>query len=310
VHIVDPDWRYRFLLASEAVSASERNRLNQLTAQGRLIRVARGVYLDPLRSDPDPDVRFRDRVRARALIDPDAVFGHASAAALWRLPRIAAWPQRVDLVGDRASGGRSTSGARHHRVGRPAVTESIDGIRVTDLARTIADLATSESILDTLVAADRALAGIVLGSSTIRLERRQLAAHQPAPGGRGASRFRFVLDFADGRAESPGETWSRLTISRAGLPAPRPQYRVDDAAGAMFADFAWPDHGVLGEFDGVAKYVREEFRAGRSVAEVVIEEKRREDRLRAAGWRVARWGWDVARSVPGLRRLLMDAGVR
>ncbi|MFW8746088.1 hypothetical protein, partial [Mesorhizobium japonicum] len=75
----------------------------------------------------------------------------------------------------------------------------------------------------------------------------------------------------------------------------------------MFADFAWPSYRLIGEFDGMGKYVRSDLTAGRDPAEVVVAEKLREDRLRAAGWRVVRWGWAQARSVPALRQVLTDA---
>ena len=77
----------------------------------------------------------------------------------------------------------------------------------------------------------------------------------------------------------------------------------------MFTDFWWPDHGVVGEFDGVGKYLREKWMDGRSAAEVVIDEKLREDRLRRQVSRVVRWGWDVGGSPSRLGLLLRQAGV-
>ena len=59
----------------------------------------------------------------------------------------------------------------------------------------------------------------------------------------------------------------------------------------------WGDSVVtIGEFDGVAKYIRQEFTQGKSAAEVVVEEKNRENRLRAAdkGHGMTRWDWAIA----------------
>ena len=42
-------------------------------------------------------------------------------------------------------------------------------------------------------------------------------------------------------------------------------------------DFAWPEYGLLGEFDGRGKYLRN-LKQGQSVADVVMAEKAREDR--------------------------------
>ena len=64
----------------------------------------------------------------------------------------------------------------------------------------------------------------------------------------------------------------------------------------MTVDFWWPATRVIGEFDGVAKYVRDEYAGSKSVAEVVLAEKTREDRLRALNTTVVRWGWAEAAS--------------
>ncbi|MFW8745876.1 hypothetical protein, partial [Mesorhizobium japonicum] len=117
--------------------------------------------------------------------------------------------------------------------------------------------------------------------------------------------------FADAASGSAGESLSRVAIHRAGLPAPVLQQRFDDAAGlAGIVDFWWPEAGVIGEFDGVGKYLRDLSGRGRDTAQIVIDEKRREDRLRALGFRVVRWGWRAARSRGELRSLLIRSGLR
>ena len=56
-------------------------------------------------------------------------------------------------------------------------------------------------------------------------------------------------------------------------------------------DFGWPDLGVLREFDGKSKYGELMRRPGQSAEQVLVAEKRREDRLRELGWMVIRWMW-------------------
>lgn len=56
-------------------------------------------------------------------------------------------------------------------------------------------------------------------------------------------------------------------------------------------DFEWPEERLCGEFDGLAKYRRVEYLQGRTPSEAVIDEKRREDRIRATGRGVIRWTW-------------------
>ena len=101
---------------------------------------------------------------------------------------------------------------------------------------------------------------------------------------------RRVVAFADGRAESVGESRSRIAIARAGLPAPTLQLPVRLTVGTAYADFGWPAQRVLGEFDGKVKYGRL-LKPGQEPGDAVYEEKRREDAVRAQGWEVVRWRW-------------------
>jgi hypothetical protein len=97
---------------------------------------------------------------------------------------------------------------------------------------------------------------------------------------------------------------------RLGAPSPILQQRFDDEGGLIgFVDFWWPTQKVVGEFDGRGKYLRDEFTRGKTTAEVVLDEKRREDRLRGLGFRVVRWGWSEAQSLPALERKLASAGL-
>jgi hypothetical protein len=307
----DPTWRDRFTLTASALTSAERNALARAADAGRLLRVSRGAYVDASsRLTQSRDRAYRDLVHARHLISPSAlVFSHASAAVLWRLPRIGVWPGSAHVLSARPSGRSGRQFVQH--LG-PAVdsTDSIDGVTVTSLARTLIDLARTESVSDALVAMDAGLAGVVLGRRLFTVSREQCAEELARVGsGRGVRSARFAIEFADAESESPGETLSRLSIARAGLTAPVLQQRFVDAEGRIFTDFWWPEWGVAGEFDGVGKYLREEWTDGRSAAEVVIDEKRREDRLRRQVSTVVRWGWDVAGSASRLGRLLREAGV-
>ena len=71
------------------------------------------------------------------------------------------------------------------------------------------------------------------------------------------------------------------------------QYEVRSADGALLGttDWGWPEHGLLGEFDGRVKYGRL-LRPGQDAGDVVFAEKRREDLLReASGHRMVRLIW-------------------
>jgi hypothetical protein len=95
-----------------------------------------------------------------------------------------------------------------------------------------------------------------------------------------------------------------------GFPIPELQVDFSDRRGFIgTVDFWWPDQQLIGEFDGVAKYIRLEYTSGRSAAEVVVDEKNRENRLRARGPRVTRWDWSIAKSPALLLEHLTGAGL-
>jgi len=97
----------------------------------------------------------------------------------------------------------------------------------------------------------------------------------------------------------------------AGIPTPELQVELYGASGKRyFADFYWRDLRLIGEFDGVAKYKDPKFLRGRTPEQALLDEKTREDDLRAAQHGFSRWGWDVALSPARLAAQLRKAGVR
>jgi hypothetical protein len=119
-------------------------------------------------------------------------------------------------------------------------------------------------------------------------------------------RLTIPVLMADEKAESPGESRGRWLFWTAGLPAPLLQFEVRDSSGELIGicDWGWPDHGLLGEFDGRSKYGRL-LRPGQAPGEVVFAEKRREDRLReVTGCAMIRLVWDdYSRPQATIRRI-------
>jgi hypothetical protein len=66
---------------------------------------------------------------------------------------------------------------------------------------------------------------------------------------------------------------------------------------------------MVGEADGDRKYLDESYRSGRTVEQVMIDEKVREDRLRALPLGVSRWRWKTAINPAALRAQLSAAGL-
>jgi hypothetical protein len=72
------------------------------------------------------------------------------------------------------------------------------------------------------------------------------------PGVRGLRQLRKTLNLADGGAESPYESLTRLLLIQNGFPRPQTQVRVYDERGRLFAriDIGWPEYRVGVDFEG------------------------------------------------------------
>lgn len=93
---------------------------------------------------------------------------------------------------------------------------------------------------------------------------------------RGVLQLRQLIPLADPRTESQPESWMRIDIADAGLPAPQPQYWITIGGRRVFRlDLAYPHAKVAVEYDG------REFHEG---DERVEADKRRRAWLRKQGW--------------------------
>lgn len=95
---------------------------------------------------------------------------------------------------------------------------------------------------------------------------------------RGVLQARELVPLADPRAESLRESWVRLELHDAELPAPVPQHRVYySTTGYYRLDLAYPAHLVVVEYDGAEFHDSEEQREA---------DRRRRTWLREQGWTV------------------------
>ncbi|MGA4670173.1 hypothetical protein ACPCG0_10340 [Propionibacteriaceae bacterium Y1923] len=278
-----------FTTAALLSSGCTRGELAAALKTGELVHLARGFYA---RMDPGKDDRVVQHLAMAAACSPDDVLALESAALVHGLP-LAGWPPALVQTVQDGNGRSRKRGIRHIR-SAPLPAEHIavvNGMRVTTRARTVVDLARLCGLNAGLIAWERARWDARVA--------RELAAFDAATGwavhllaGRhGIERARLVLQFASAWSESPMESLSRLAFSRLSLPMPVQQYVVRDSFGTQLgvADFAWPEQGVLGEYDGQDKYDRLA-RPGEAPADVVRREKRRQEGMEAEGWVFARWG--------------------
>ncbi|WP_433288375.1 type IV toxin-antitoxin system AbiEi family antitoxin domain-containing protein [Pseudonocardia sp. CA-142604] len=284
-----PGLNLRSRLLADGVTDRE---LRRLRRTGALATVRPGAYVY---GDVATDAvaRHRPAVHATASqLGAGAVVSHVSAAVLHGLPlwfpRSQPTPLgRVHATRDRRSGARRNSLVHLHAAAlEPDEVVMVDGLLVTSVARTVTDLARFLPFESALIVADGALhRGLVTPAAL--LEGIERGAHR-----RGNTAARRVVAFADGRAESVGETRSRLAIHRAGLPPPTLQHEVRSAGGRRLGrtDFYWEEFTTVGEFDGRVKYGRL-LRPGQEPGDAVFDEKVREDAMRAEGLGMARWTW-------------------
>jgi hypothetical protein len=284
--------------------------------RGLEVRVARGAYV-ARETWEGLDARGRHLLRMMAIArtrELPPVFSHWSAAVAHGLPLFGPPPNRVHVLVPRGSGGRSKGGVAAHASELPPEDEAeVAGLRCTSPERTAADLAATAPTDEAIAIADHVLRRRASGPHISDVETRRdrmLAAWMRAQPMRGHRRSLDVIIRADARADSPLESVSRVSMHAAGVPEPELQVPFYDGAGLIgYVDFAWPAHSVVGEADGDAKYLDASLRGGRSAERVVLDEKIREDRLRALGLRVVRWRWATARDPRALSALLTAAGL-
>lgn len=266
----------------------DKDELRRLGRNGTLTHLRRGAWTRPA---PDPASTLEDRHRlltgaVAAQVRPGAVVSHVSAATLHGLPVWKDQLDRVHLTRNRSTGAKRRSDVEvHSALLPPQHVELLDGVPVTSLARTVADLGRSLPFEQAVAAGDRAAAlGLDFGDLEVVLE-----SMQRWPG---VCQARRVANFLDSRSESVGESVSRVRIAEEGLPSPIPQREIFDLDGVLIGrvDFVWERYRTIGEFDGKIKY-GDLLKPGQTAADVLFAEKLREDALRDAGWRIVRWIW-------------------
>lgn len=268
-----------------------RQELKSLVRAGTLTPIRRGGYLlgpiDPDEEDPGGYLAHRRLIEVTMQqVDHGSVLCLGSAAVLHDLP---IWRHALNAVHVMRDGNAGSQCRAHVHVHKSPLTPRdvtvIDGREVTTLARTVADLGRLTPLMESVAMGDQALRrGLDSGDlqSTLRSMKRWP----------GVCNARLMADFLDIRSESAGESASRVKLDQERIPAPELQRVILDQHGEFVArvDFAWEEQKTVGEFDGAIKYGAL-LRPGQSVADVREAQDNREDRIRLAGWEVARWGW-------------------
>lgn len=258
--------------------------VDKRVATGRLHRIHYGVYAVG-RSQLSQDGRFMAAVLA---CGSGAVLSHRSAAELWGLCTDQREPIDVTAPGRR---GRSPDGINAHRHGslRSSDCTSVHGIPCTSVERALLDFASTAPIWELRKAVAEAEVLRVLDHAAMRRLIRR------SRGRRGVARLRLLLDEVHPETKRTRSELERMFLrmcTAAQLPRPEVNVSLDLGNGSLTPDFLWRDAGLILEADS---------RRFHDTHSAFQHDRRREQRLQLAGWRVSRCTWEQVEREP--RRL-------
>ena len=278
------------VMRSQAIQAGyQADDIDRLLKRGEWVSLRRGAYVERDHLDAMDDVqKHRARIHAvmRSLQAPSVV-SHVSAVVMHNLP---VWGLDLDNVQVSRSDLHSprTEAGVHHHAGETKAGDvvQIDGLPVMSLPRTIIDTARTVEFEPAVCVADTAIALDPTAKEAALLRLNEMRDWQ---GSRNAG---AVIEFADGRSESVGESRLRVLFRNNLMPPPDLQVEFRTPAGVFVArsDFYFREQRTIGEFDGKQKYLKF-VPEGQDPGEVVWREKRREDELRRLGNEVVRVIW-------------------
>lgn len=268
--------------------------LDRASARGVVDRLAPGVFRLPVAlEDGEPwRVLHSDhlqRCREAQAVHPGHVISHQSAAVLHGLQLRLHPAMNVHLTSvDRAPCSRRRDGLELHHA--DSVTNGVvvvDGLRVTTLARTIADILRTSRMPHSVALLDAAVRDRLVTVRAVRSEVDQQVRW------RGRPRALAALDLVDPRRESWLESYSFIALHELGVPLPRPQVDVLDAGFHFVGRVDGLLGGVFLESDGASKYrlLAEELgiTPEDSIARTMAAQVDRQERLERLGLRCTRW---------------------
>jgi len=263
-------------------------RIRTLTRRGDLYQVGRGVYANGPRARET--LEFADGLQllqlaaAVAVTGPGAVVSHESAAYLHSIDLLSK-QDAATLTCPRHRGSNARLGIRLHGMALPAEHITTRArLPVTIPARTVVDLARTLSFRAAVVTADSALHRKLVTKPELT------AVLATCPRWRGARQAADVIDFADGRAESPLESLARVAFRDCGLPPPELQAWLGGTTEPVGrTDFYWKQYRTIAEVDGALKYADPD----RARAQL-----RRDALLRDDGFEVVHFTWQQITQTP------------
>ncbi|HVX31609.1 MAG TPA: type IV toxin-antitoxin system AbiEi family antitoxin domain-containing protein [Solirubrobacterales bacterium] len=254
---------------------------------GRLHRIHQTVY------SLTPGVMTeRGKFMAAVLAcGPDAVLSHRSAAYLWGL--VDSWEEPIDVTAPNRRG-RSPDGVAAHRDGslQPIDKTVVHGVPCTTVARTVLDFAG--------VAQEWEVRKVVAEAEVLRiLDKPKLRALlKRSRRRRGVARLRLILDTIHPQTARSRSELERLFLdmcARRDVPEPEVNVWLPAPDGRRYqADFLWRQSKLIVEADS---------RRYHDTDSAFVSDRKRQQQLELAGWRVSRCTWEEVEREP--RRLAL-----
>lgn len=278
------------------------DRLYRAVRAGAVQRLSKGIFIvgdDVAHSDARWASQARDSIqkaRGAALALPNCAISASTAALLQGLPTPLSGVVQGHVTDPKGKNGLRRGVYVHSAALPPHHVRVLDGVRVTSPARTAVDIARASSLPEALICMDAVLRAFI-DEARVGLLPLRMAVHDPdlidaararvaavledMSGWPGMRTARRAWELADPAAESALESESRGVLIEQGVPRPECGFPIEGADGRTYwADMAWREGRVIGECDGLIKYVD---------PRVLYEEKRRQEAIENAGSRVVRW---------------------
>ncbi len=222
-----------------------------------------------------PHTWEQDAACAVLAFGPDAVGSHTTAGYLLGL--LEEEPRPLHVARSRSQHREPVRGVVPHQLTlRASDFRTINGIRITGPERTLVDLAGVLPRRGVEAALDNA---IQIGLTTIPKLRRYISDRNLGSLRGVGFLVQLLADRQDGAMHKPLERMFRRKAEAAGLPKPKRQFPID----GLHVDFAWPDHKLVVELDGLK---------GHFSAEDARRDDRRDRRILRAGFKPLHFAWE------------------
>lgn len=248
---------------------------------GRLHRIHRGVY-SVGHVGSTPEAAFLAGVLA---CGPGTVLSHGSAATLWGFWKTDDTAIHVIAPNRR---GRSPTGIVSHRDGWLPSSDRTEFHRVpcATVVRTLLDLAAILPPWELRKALGEAEAMRLVNHRQLRL---QIGRGR---GRRGVARLRRLLDEIHPQTKHSRSELERMFLHvclQVGLPQPEVNVSLQVEGRKLKPDFLWREQRLIFEADS---------RRFHDTDTAFVDDRRREQRLQVAGWRVSRFTWEQVEFEP------------